>query len=70
LATTYPNPFASSTRLAGTGVAARLPSAFERTPDSVTSKAVGGAQAEPAAGLFIARYSDPSYVLPKNPNML
>ena len=59
-ATTYPVPLLSSTRFAGTGVAAWLPSLLCKTPDSVTVNALVGAQLDPAAGLFSTANPDPS----------
>jgi hypothetical protein len=57
----------SSTRLAGTGVAARLPSALCRTPDVWTENVSVGAQVDPDGGLLSVTNADPSYVLAKFP---
>src|SRR2546430_2423822 len=65
-----PAPPASSTRLAGTGVAAWLPLRLCSTPELETVKALVGAQSEPAAGLLRMANADPVYVLAKSLNWL
>src|SRR5919204_3614785 len=69
-ATTYPVPVASSTRFAGTGVAAGDPSAFDSGPDEWAAKAPAGAQPVPSSGLLTVMNSEPSYALAKKPKRL